>query len=157
MITNEDWGYGNWRIDMPSVARSNINVTETMAVTLAIYGWAPSWQGCHVTIYTDNVTTRAAINKGISKDTLVMSHLHNVFWLCNTFNFTMSSTHIPGSLNIYTDSASRLHNKGHFLHWISVVLGYVPQSALTVWFNLCRHMQCHSWYHLFLKYRNLMR
>ena len=78
MITSEDWGYVNWRIDMPSIARSHINVKETMAVILAIYRWAPSWQGRYVIIYADNITTRAAINKGISKDPLVMSHLRNV-------------------------------------------------------------------------------
>ena len=116
---------------MPSIARSHINVKETMAVILAIYRWAPPWQGRHIIIYTDNITTCAAINKGISKDPLVMSYLCNVFWLGNIFNFTMSSTHIAGSLNIYADSASRLHNKGHFLHWISVILVMFPsQHAL---------------------------
>jgi len=35
MITNEERGYVNWRIDMPSIARSHINVKETMAVILA--------------------------------------------------------------------------------------------------------------------------
>ena len=142
---------------MPGIARSHINVKETMAVILAIYHWAPSWQGRHVIIYTDNITTRAAINKGISKDPLVMSHLRNVFWLGNLFNFTMSSTQIAGSLNIYAHSASRLHNKGHFLHWISVILGYVPQSARTIWLNLCRHISYHSWCQLFLQHSHWMR
>ena len=124
MITNDHWGYVNWRIDMPNVPRSYVNVKKNpMTIILAIYRWAPSWQGRHVITYTDNTTIRAAIKKGIRKDPLVMPHLSNVFWLCNMINFTMSSTHIVGSLNIYADSASRLHNKGHILHWIAVICG----------------------------------
>ena len=152
IITDNNWSYINWKLDMPSVSRqhTHINVKETMAVILAIYRYAPTWRGQHVVVYTDNITTRAAINKGISKDPLVMMYLRTVFWLRNIVNFTITSVFIPGSINILADSVSRLHNKGHFLHWMSIVFGYVPLES-TIWSYLRFHMSYPALCYLYLQ------
>ena len=150
IITDNNWSYINWKLDMPSVSSTHINVKETMAVILAIYRYAPTWRGQHVVVYTDNITTRAAINKGISKDPLVMMYLRTVFWLRNIFNFTITGVFIPGSINILADSVSRLHNKGHFLHWMSTVFGYVPLES-TIWSYLRFHMSYPALCYLYLQ------
>ena len=155
MICPFDWAYVNWKLDMPSMSTSHINVKETMAVILSIYRWAPLLRGRHVVVYTDNMTTRAAVNKGISKDPRIMSHLLKIFWLRNLFNFTIKAVHIKGALNIYADSASRLHSRGHFLHWLSVCLGHVPSCTSAIWHNMCMHMSYKSLCHLFLQHQTL--
>ena len=111
MITQYDWAYIDWAIDTPHYLIKHINVKETLSVVAAVYRWAPSWQGKHVIIHTDNITTRAAINKGRCKDPQLMYHLRNLFWLSQFYNFTISCHHIKGTTNIEARTRCRALGK----------------------------------------------
>jgi len=139
MLAPFDWAHVDWSIDIPGLAPEHINVKETMAVILAIYRWAPLLQNAKVIVYTDNVTTRANINKGACKNPLLMGHLRQLFWLSVVFNFELTCVHIPGNTNVYADAISRLRSKGHLLHWYSVCTGGAPLN-ITNSLQLTPHM-----------------
>lgn len=110
-----------------------------MAVVLAIYRWAPLLQNAKVIVYTDNVTTRANINRGACKNPLLMGHLRQLFWLSVMFNFEVTCVYIPGHINVYADAISRIRSKGHLLHWYSTCTGGAPLN-ITHCLQLTPHM-----------------
>jgi len=123
IVCENDWAYIDWALDMPFMYHEHINIKETIAVIAAVYRWAPSWAHCKVTIHTDNITTRAAINKGVCRNPLLMQHLRVVFWLSVIFNFEIHCVHIPGRENYAADTVSRLRTCGHLLWWYSIISG----------------------------------
>lgn len=68
MTCGADWAYINWEQDYPDVQQLHINFKECLTAILAIYRWAPWLQHTRVTVYTDNITTRAILSKGACKD-----------------------------------------------------------------------------------------
>ena len=108
-----DWFYLNWNQDLPVAESFHINEKEVLAVILATQRWASYWQNKHLIIYSDNSTTMASLNKGKSRNPVVMKCLRRLFWLSATYNFHMTSRHIAGIRNIAADSASRLHIPGY--------------------------------------------
>ncbi|MEW8548538.1 MAG: reverse transcriptase domain-containing protein [Candidatus Thiodiazotropha sp.] len=107
-----DWFYFNWSQDLPEARSFHINEKEVLAVVLAAQRWAPAWQNKRVIIYSDNSVTVASINKGTSRNSVVMRCLRNLFWLSATNNFHLTARYIPGIQNVAADSASRLHTPG---------------------------------------------
>lgn len=122
-LNDQDWMYLDWIIDYPSMKDQHINFKEVMTACAAIYRWAPQLQNSSVTLYTDNIYTRATINKGACSDPLVMFHLRQLFWLANIFNFELKCVFIPGKDNIASDCISRLRSGGNFLYWFSLITG----------------------------------
>ena len=122
-LNSTDWFYLDWIIDHPAVFPLHINAKEALMAFAALYRWAPTLRDSSVILYTDNVFTQAAINKGACSNPIIVFHIRNLFWLCNLFNFTVKCRHIPGKDNIASDSISRLRTCGHFLYWNSVVTG----------------------------------
>ncbi len=122
-VCEGDWAYLDWELDCPALLQEHINVKETVAVIAAIYRWAPTWTNSRVVIHTDNVTTRAAINRGACRNPLLMHHLRLVFNLSVLYNFELHCVHIPGKQNIEADAVSRIRNTGHLLYWFSLVSG----------------------------------
>ena len=47
--------------DKPQFEDKHINVKESVAVLAAFHRWVPRLAGRRITIYTDNITTKAAI------------------------------------------------------------------------------------------------
>ena len=129
-----DWFYFNWSQDLPAAEAFHINEKEILAVVLAAQRWAPCWQNKHVIIYSDNSVTVSALNKGTSRNSVVMKCLRRLFWLSATHNFHLTSRHIAGIRNIAADSASRLHLPG-FLQTLLPFTGYTPLAC---------HMSLHS-------------
>ena len=129
-----DWFYFNWNQDLPAAVNFHINEKEVLAVVLAAQRWAPLWQDKRVIIYSDNSVTVACLNKGTSKNSVVMKCLRNLFWLSATYNFHLTSRHIPGISNIAADSASRIHLPGY----LETLL---PFTAYT---HLSHHMSLNS-------------
>ena len=108
-----DWFYFNWDQDLPAASALHINEKEVLAVVLATQRWAPLMQNKHVIIYSDNTVTVASLNKGTSRNPMVMKCLRHLFWLSASYNFHLTSRHIPGIKNIAADSASRVHLPGY--------------------------------------------
>ena len=120
-----------------------------MTAILAIYRWAPMLKGHKVIIHTDNISTRAAINRGASRDQdVLMPHLKHLFWICNIFDIDLHCVYIPGNLNIEADAISRMHQAGHFMHWASLIHNGAPFDIL-LFIQLCvHHMSFSSLNHL---------
>ena len=60
-----------------------------------------------VNFQCDNSSLVVAINKGSSKDTLVMQLLHCLWFFVAYFVITISATHLPGVTNVTADCLSR--------------------------------------------------
>ncbi|XP_077863611.1 uncharacterized protein LOC144347820 [Saccoglossus kowalevskii] len=88
-----DWQYTAWAHDWPSAHPLHINHKEALSVLLAARRWAHKWQDCTVHIYTDSQVAMANINKGTSRNALVMSALRELFWLSVTHNFHIQASH----------------------------------------------------------------
>ena len=56
-----------------------------MAIVLAAKRWSHLWKNKHAVIQSDNMTTVSIINKGTSKNSTVMCHLRELFWLSAIF------------------------------------------------------------------------
>ena len=132
LATTNDWLYLNWERDLPHVKNAHINVKETIAVVAAVYRWGPMWAGGHVTVYTDNITTRAAINKGRCVNHIAMDYIRQLFWITEFFNITITCIHIPGKQNVHADAISRLNERGSRLYWFSVLANYHPYTSSDV-------------------------
>ena len=121
ILCGHDWLYMDWARDLPPVANMHINVKETMAAMTALFRWAPLLRDSRVVIYTDNVCTKATLNKGTCKNTFLMPFLRHLCSLSSMYNFQFVCHYIPGIENIFADSVSRLSQKGQFLFWLSVL------------------------------------
>ena len=120
-----DWFYSNWERDLPSASSLHINEKEVLAVVIAAHRWAPLWQNKRVILYSDNSVTVASLNKGTSRNLLVMKCIRFLFWLSAAYNFHLTCRHIPGIRNVAADSASRIHLPG-YLETLLPFTAYTP-------------------------------
>ena len=129
----DDWVYTPWVSCWPAAKNHPINYKEVLALEPAVQRWAPLWANRKVRIHTDNQAAAAIINKGSSRDPLVMESLRRIFWLSATFNFRLHAVYLPGEENVLADSVSRLHEKCHqnklfALGLLPPVMHYCPPS-----------------------------
>lgn len=136
---NGDWQYTVFAVDMPAAYKLHINYKEVCAVVQAVSRWAPYWKGKHVVVHTDSTVTKAIINKGRSRNSYVNSLLRKMAWVCAKMNCSVSAVHVAGSVNLFADSISRLH-EGR--------LGMLGQ-LLTNWYR-GRPPAYHMWDHMSL-------
>ena len=117
----EDWYYCNWERDWPLVADWHINDKEILAVVLAAHIWGSRWANRCIYVFSDNMTTVSNINKGTSKNKVIMHYLRYLFWVSARFNFRLRARHIKGINNRHADLISRLGevNKDLALHRLS--------------------------------------
>ena len=144
MLWEYDWAYLNWKIDAPFIHEEHINIKETFTVVAAIFRWAPVWANCNIIVHTDNISTRAAINKGVCRNPVLMQFLRQVFWLSVTFNFSLKAVHIPGKCNVEADSLSRLGSYGHCRHWHQIITCGAPLDMSRFVFMSIHHMSYKS-------------
>jgi hypothetical protein len=57
----------DWLSDFVDYCDRNINVLELKTVLVAVERWGAFWEGQHVVVRSDNMSTVAAINKGSSR------------------------------------------------------------------------------------------
>jgi hypothetical protein len=107
-----DWYYHRWDEQNELPEDTHINNKEIMAVIYAARRWGHLWSNSKVLVCTDNVVTKAVINKGTCKNALIMHALRGLFWLSVRFNFKLHAVHIPGVFNQLPDAISRLHSRG---------------------------------------------
>ena len=91
-----------------------------------------SWHHDWPLIYTDSQVAMANNNHGTSTNPLVMSALHELFWISVLFNFHIQAKYIPGKDNHIPDAISRLHQPGQLqrLHYLLAQQGVCPQAFL---------------------------
>lgn len=130
-----DWIYTNWKRDLPEAELIHINYKEVMAVVIATKRWCRQWTNCDIVVCTDSVVTKAIINKGTCKNNLVMGHLRHLFWLSVKHNFRLRAIHVPGAINFIADSVSRLHEKGQYLHLLSLLRNWYHNNEPIQWTN----------------------
>ena len=147
----EDWLYCNLTVDFPSPIALHINFKETVAVVLAAYRWASSWTNHHVIVYTDNMATVSIINKGTTKNPVVMVFLRLLFWLSATYNFRITARYIRGCDNVIADSISRLH-ESHSICKFYDLLHYILPLHLLSAMSLLQHMSLASYFLLCFRY-----
>ena len=97
----------NWS-DWPAAQDLHINMKEVLALEPAISLWAPHWANHRINVYSDNQTAVAIINKGSSKDPLVMASLRRIFWWTAVYNIRLRARYYPGYCNTLADACSRL-------------------------------------------------
>ena len=125
-----DWFYFNWKQDLPEAATLHINEKEVLAVVLAAQRGAKFWVNKRIILHSDNMVTVASINKGTSRNKMIMRCIRRLFWLSATYNFHLTCRHLRGYLNVASDSASRLHLPGH----LQTLLPFTAYSPL--WFHM---------------------
>ena len=128
-----DWFYFNWSRDLPVAESFHINEKEVLAVVLAAQRWAPLWCNKHIIIYSDNSCTVASLNKGTSRNAIVMKCLRGLFWLSAKYNFHLTSKFIRGIRNVAADSASRLHLPGY----LEILLPFTSYTPLKLHMSSC--------------------
>ena len=124
MAFGRDWAYINWVEDWPEIAPMHINFKEALTVVAAARRWGHLWHNSHIIILTDSECTKAMLNKGTTKNELVMDHIRELFWLSVKFNFEFECVHIRGVDNTLSDAISRLHEKGRFLQLEAILMDY---------------------------------
>lgn len=106
------WIYVPWR-GWPDTAHKHINHKEILILEPAAHIFGPMWSNKTITVYSDNATAVACINKRRSEDNLVMASLKRVCTLAARYNFGIRAIHYPGVYNILADACSRLHTPGY--------------------------------------------
>ena len=114
-VYNSDWFYCNWELDLPQATSFHINEKEILAVVIAAHRWAYSWANHTVYVFSDNSTTVACINKGSSRNALLMHYIRQLFWLSAIYNFRLIVKHISSKNNVLADVVSRLHDRDTFV------------------------------------------
>ena len=105
-----------------SLSDLHINYKETLCVIPAARAWALLWKDRVVILHVDNITAKSVINKGTSRNSLVMHALGELFWLPAIYNFHIKADYVPGSDNIVADAISRVASPGG-LDMLASVLG----------------------------------
>ncbi|CAG2233179.1 unnamed protein product [Mytilus edulis] len=121
---NGDYFYVNWAIDFPVFRKEHINIKETLAVVLSVLRWGHLWQNKTVIVLTDNMTTKCILNKGSTKNNVLMSLLRDLFWLSARYNFDIKGKFLSGRCNIIADAASRLHEEGQLSRLYDILTSY---------------------------------
>ena len=125
---NGDWFNVPWRA-WPGASELPITYKEVLALEPAVQRWGPLWRNRHIYVHCDNQSAVHIINKGTSRNSLVLESLRRVFWISTLFNFRLRAVYYPGCRNILADAASRIHERGAWLRL---------QTALT-------HTCCPRW------------
>ena len=163
------WQYCNWILDRHELAEEHINIKELAMIAEAVSLWAPLNQGSQLVIYTDNTFAAIATNKGTARNKMAQALLREMANTALINNVTILAHYIPGAINDFADSISRLHSPGQIERFLSLLIniGYhctppltwcpYNMSALSLTFLLpqIRRWQesCNSWTRKWQKYK----
>ena len=103
VVFNTQWLQWQWP---PEWSNSSIMAKELVPIIFSCIVWGPQLSKQQVNFRCDNLSLVVAINKGSSKDTLVMHLLCCLWFFVAYFDITVSATHLPGVTNITADCLS---------------------------------------------------
>ena len=129
-VFEDDWFYSNLWVDNPELASLHINFKEALCIVFALLRWAPTLRDKTIHIYCDNTAAVAMLNKGTTKNRVMMDYLRQLFWYSATYNFRLKVFHIPGKLNVWADHVSRLHQVEHLVAFCQFELSRFGPFAL---------------------------
>lgn len=121
-----DWHYLLFQCDHPAACDLHINYKEICAVLHAFNRWAHLWAGKNVVIHTDSIVTKCVLNRGWCRNGYVNSLLRKLAFQSARLNISMKAMHVPGSLNVFPDTISRLHERGKIV---------MLQKLLSNWYH----------------------
>ena len=105
----------------PQWASVEIVVKEMVPIVVAAAVWGPLWEGRHICFHSDNMAVVAVLNKGSTKDHLLLHFLRCLYFYAAFYKFHYSAVHIPGVLNTAADALSR-----HIIYNFS---SFIPQAT----------------------------
>lgn len=88
-------------------AFQGIMAKELVPIVLSCIVWGPQLSKQSVLILCDNLSLVNAVNKGTSKDPLVMHLLRCLWFFTAYFDVALTANHIPGASNTTADQLSR--------------------------------------------------
>ena len=100
----EHWFQYAWP---PGWSSINIMAKELVPIVFSCAVWGPLLSKKHTEFHCDNQSLVDAINKGSSKDEMVMHLLRCLWFFTAIFNIRITATHIPGVTNTAADMLSR--------------------------------------------------
>ena len=106
-----DWFYSNWEIDYPHLKDAHINKLELFTILLSLRRWHTSMKNKWIVVYTDNMSTMYAINKGTIRCNTSMAWLREMFWITARNNFRLTARYLTSKANKIADTLSRLHDR----------------------------------------------
>ena len=77
------------------------------------------------------------LNKGTTRNNLMMGFLRWLFWLSAMYNFLIRAIHVAGADNILADDISCLHEPSHLRNFFSHLLATHPHASAI---PACGHM-----------------
>ncbi len=108
------WGYGAWHnTQWFQLARDqqtqdwHITAKELIPIVIAAVIWGEQLKGKRVLARCDNTAVVAVLNTRYAKDVVLMRILRCLFVVEAHFQFSLTSTHIPGVHNVLADDLSR--------------------------------------------------
>jgi len=139
------WGCGAWcdglwfQYKWPADwALIGIMAKELVPIFFSCVVWGSKLSRRRVQFKCDNLALVQAINKGSSKDNMVMHLLRCLWFFTAYFDISITATHLPGVLNTSADMLSRNQLcQFHHLHPdTSFVPAFLPPSLLSL---ICPH------------------
>ena len=114
------WLQHAWALEWEEVS---IMAKELVPIVFSCAVWGPWLTRSHTEFQCDNLSLVEDINKGTSKDLMVMHLLRCLWFFQALFNINIRASHIPGVLNISADMLSRNQTEKFLLLY--------PQSSRT--------------------------
>ena len=148
---NGDQGYYNFFAESPAMSDLHINYKEVLAVIFAAERWAPLWSCKHVIIHSGSQAAVGIINKGSTKNALIMGFLRRLFWLSAIYNFRITARYVKGAHNVIADAISRMHIPSFLLQAYSFISTF-PHCIAVLSHNLLLHMPYSTALFLFFRY-----
>ena len=102
------WFQLPWSTEWSSI---NIMAKELVPIIISCAVWGPLLQKSSTKFHCDNQGLVACINKGSSKDTMVMHLLRCLWFFTAEFDIHITATHISGKTNNAADMLSRNQTK----------------------------------------------
>ena len=117
VVSGHDWFFADWQAELPNLADMHINHKEAAAVVIAARQWGHQWEGKRVIFYMDNQAAIQMVNKGTTRDPIMMELLRELFWHTVQGNFIIVARYLKGQHNLLADMVSRLTRGELLLQW----------------------------------------
>jgi len=128
-VMNPYWLQWQWP---PEWCDMGIMAKELVPIIFTCIVWGPYLSKHHINFQCDNANLVISINKGSSKDKLVMHLLRSLSFFVAHFDIYLTASHLPGVINVTADHLSRgnLHQAFCASPGLSSQPAVLPPSAI---------------------------